>query len=170
MRSRRLLTFLVGLVPLINPSEACTAPGKAAAEYADGSFSIPNGNTPSYSQGSTMYITWSTTYESSTLWLISGCNYGSPLKSLVVGTTDTSFEWEVNTSSTNSSEVYLFRIVNATGTTEQQQSGGFVSASFYISGGPSSSSSLLSSSSSSASSSSTSTISSTHLLPHQPDV
>jgi hypothetical protein len=142
------------LALLVSISSACLDPGDAAPLYADGAFSIPNGNTPTYSSGTKMNISWTTDYQSSTLWLITGCNFAEPTKSLVVGSSTNWFEWEVDTTSTNSSEIYLFRVVNTTGTTEQQQSGGFLSAGFYISGGPSSTTSSSSTSTTSTSSTS----------------
>lgn len=55
------------------------------------------------------------------------------LTSCVANTAQTWFQWDVTTDSTNSSEIYVFRIVNGTGTAEQKAAGGFLSAAFYIS-------------------------------------
>ncbi|KAH8649129.1 hypothetical protein BX600DRAFT_517522 [Xylariales sp. PMI_506] len=151
------LSFLL-LAFLASPSNAddqsCpTLPGSAALTYTDGSFSLPKGNTPTYSSGSTMNISWTTDFEASTLWLITGCDFAAPTKSLVVGSTTPYYIWTIDTTSTNSSEVYLFRVVDSTANTTEQQIGGFLSASFYISGGPTSSSSTSSVTSTTSSSS-----------------
>ncbi|KAI1128181.1 hypothetical protein F5Y10DRAFT_179309 [Nemania abortiva] len=106
-------------------------PGEPALDYTDGSFTEPNGGTSSYDQGNQMNISWTTTYETSNLYLIVGYDWTSPIQ-LATNTAQTWFQWDVTTDSTNSSEIYVFRVVNGTGTTEQQAAGGFLSAAFYI--------------------------------------
>lgn len=54
------------------------------------------------------------------------------LTSRVANTAQNWFQWDVTTDSTNSSEIYVFRGVNGTGTADQKATGGFLSASFYI--------------------------------------
>ena len=127
--------------------ECGTNPGESAGFYEDGIFTVPNGNMESFSVGTMMNISWTTEYTSMTLWLITGCDFARPTRSLVTGYSGTFFQWEVSTTSTNSSQVYLFRIVNDEGTTDDLLSGGFLSATFRIFGGPSSSASSASPSS-----------------------
>ncbi|KAI0163350.1 hypothetical protein BJ166DRAFT_497989 [Pestalotiopsis sp. NC0098] len=142
MSISRLCTALACLIAV---TRACLTPGEDAPGYTDGSFTIPSGNTPTYTAGTKMNISWTTDFQSSTLWLITGCDFAAPTKSIVVGSSQTWTEWEVDTTSTNSSEIYLFRVVDSLGSTSEQQNGGFLSAGFYISGGPTSSSSSSSS-------------------------
>ncbi|KAK6208345.1 hypothetical protein LQW54_006969 [Pestalotiopsis sp. IQ-011] len=137
MSVSRLFTALACLIAV---TYACLTPGEDAPGYTDGSFTIPSGNAPTYTAGTKMNISWTTDFQSSTLWLITGCNFAAPTKSIVVGSSQKWTEWEVDTASTNSSEVYLFRVVDSLGSTSEQQNGGFLSAGFYISGGPTSSS------------------------------
>lgn len=118
--------------------QAC-AEGTGLIEYADGRFDTPNGNTPTFSVGTEMNIRWTTVYDASTLWLIVGCDFAHPAASLATGILETSFTWTIETTSTNSSQVYLFRVVDAGGSVLDQRQGGFVSAPFMIAGGPSSS-------------------------------
>ncbi|KAI0871820.1 hypothetical protein GGS24DRAFT_41830 [Hypoxylon argillaceum] len=106
--------------------------GDPALDYTDGSFSEPNGGTSSYDPGNKMNISWTTTYETSNVYLIAGYDWASPVQ-LTTNTAQTWFQWDVTTDSTNSSEIYVFRIVNGTGTAEQKAAGGFLSAAFYIS-------------------------------------
>jgi hypothetical protein len=113
-------------------------PGKPPLNYVDGSFSIPSPIVPAYTTGTKLNITWSTKFQFSTLWLITGCNFESPTASLAVGTTARFFEWTVSTTSTNSSQIYLFRVVNTVGDAASQMVEGFLSSSFQISGGPTS--------------------------------
>ncbi|KAJ2993056.1 hypothetical protein NUW58_g1960 [Xylaria curta] len=80
-------------------------PGSPALEYTDGAFLEPNGGTLEYGQGNKMNIT-----NSAQSW----------------------FQWDVTTDSKNSSEIYVFRAVNGTGTAEQKALGGFLSAAFRI--------------------------------------
>ncbi|KAI0439174.1 hypothetical protein F4803DRAFT_54917 [Xylaria telfairii] len=106
-------------------------PGEPALEYTDGSFSEPNGGTSSYSPGNKMNISWTTTYETTNIYLIVGYDWAAPIQ-LTTNTAQTWFQWDVTTDSTNSSEIYVFRGVNGTGTADQKAVGGFLSAAFYI--------------------------------------
>ncbi|KAJ8129575.1 hypothetical protein O1611_g4053 [Lasiodiplodia mahajangana] len=133
MRLHSLLpTFVLATFALADESgDGLPPPGEPALDYTDGSFSEPNGGTSSYDQGNKMNISWTTSYETSNLYLIVGYEWGSPVQ-LATNVAQTWFQWDVDTDSTNSSEIYVFRVVNGTGTTEQQASGGFLSAAFYI--------------------------------------
>lgn len=153
MRLETLFTLLPFL-PSCSGSQgdqACgTVPGQSAVPHDVGNFTFPNGVTPTFSAGTSMNISWTTTFSLSTLWLIAGCNFANPTKSLIAGSSATFYVWEVDTDSTNSSQLYSFRVVDATGSSASQRGGGFWSAVFYISGATS----PLSSASSSASPSS----------------
>ncbi|KAI0427843.1 hypothetical protein F5Y09DRAFT_16515 [Xylaria sp. FL1042] len=106
-------------------------PGEPALDYTDGSFSEPNGGTASYNQGAQMNISWTTIYETTSIYLIAGYNWAAPVQ-LTTNSAQTWFQWDVTTDSTNSSEIYVFRGVNGTGTADQKATGGFLSAAFYI--------------------------------------
>ncbi|KAI2779267.1 hypothetical protein F4815DRAFT_474738 [Daldinia loculata] len=108
-------------------------PGEPAFEYTDGAFTEPRGSQATYRLGATMNVSWDTTYETSNLWLIVGWSFNSPIQ-LASNVGQTWYEWKVSTDSTNSSEIYAFRVVDASGTTEDQQGGGFLSAAFWIGG------------------------------------
>ncbi|OTB01145.1 hypothetical protein M426DRAFT_14718 [Hypoxylon sp. CI-4A] len=121
-----------------NDDDGLPSPGEPALQYSDGEFSEPRGSQSTYRLGATMNVSWDTSYETSNLWLISGYDFNSPIQ-LASNIGQTWYEWKVSTDSTNSSEIYTFRVVNATGTTAQQQVGGFLSAAFWIGGLPTSS-------------------------------
>ncbi|KAI8960650.1 hypothetical protein F5Y11DRAFT_349274 [Daldinia sp. FL1419] len=133
----RPLSALVSLTFLSSAilAQDLPGPGEPALEYADGAFSEPRGSQSTYTLGSTMNVSWHTTYETSNLWLIVGWSFGSPVQ-LASNLGQTWYEWKVSTDSTNSSEIYAFRVVNAGGTIEDQQGGGFLSAAFWIDGLP----------------------------------
>ncbi|KAL7623758.1 hypothetical protein AAE478_005311 [Parahypoxylon ruwenzoriense] len=108
-------------------------PGEPALQYTDGAFTEPRGSQSTYRLGATMNVSWATSYDTSNLWLIVGWSFNTPVQ-LASNIGQTWYEWKVATDSTNSSEIYAFRVVNATGTIEDQQGGGFLSAAFWISG------------------------------------
>ncbi|KAK9781788.1 putative Mid2 domain-containing protein [Seiridium cardinale] len=143
------LEILFTLLPLhalcmsLQTDQACgTVPGQIAVPHDVGNFTFPNGATPKFSAGTAMNISWTTTFILSTLWLITGCDFANPTKSLLAGSLATYYVWEVETDYTNSSELYSFRVVDSSGDAAAQRSGAFWSAVFYISGGITSSSSL----------------------------
>ncbi|KAI0449308.1 hypothetical protein F5B21DRAFT_494805 [Xylaria acuta] len=106
-------------------------PGSPALEYTDGAFLEPNGGTSSYNQGNKMNISWTTIYETTSIYLIVGYDWAGLIQ-LTTNSGQTWFQWEVTTDSTNSSEIYVFRGVNGTGTADQTAEGGFLSAAFNI--------------------------------------
>ncbi|TGJ87118.1 hypothetical protein E0Z10_g1668 [Xylaria hypoxylon] len=106
-------------------------PGQPALEYINGTFSEPNGGTSSYGEGNQMNISWTTTYETTNIYLIVGYDWASPIQ-LTTNTAQNWFQWNVTTDSTNSSEIYVFRAVNGTGSADEKATGGFLSAAFYI--------------------------------------
>ncbi|KAI0130927.1 hypothetical protein F4814DRAFT_404254 [Daldinia grandis] len=110
-------------------------PGEPAFEYTDGVFAEPRGSQSTYRVGATMNVSWDTTYETSNLWLVVGWSFNSPVQ-LASNIGQKWYEWKVSTDSTNSSEIYAFRVVDASGTSEDQQGGGFLSAAFWIDGLP----------------------------------
>ncbi|KAI5862463.1 hypothetical protein GGS23DRAFT_101653 [Durotheca rogersii] len=127
-------------------------PGEPALKYSDGAFIEPKGSQSSYPMGATMNVSWTTTYETSNLWLIVAWEFNQPVL-LASNIGQTWYAWEVSTDSTNATQIYSFRVVDAQGTEAQQKGGGFLSASFFISGLRATSSSTTSTSTSSASSS-----------------
>ncbi|KAI0401174.1 hypothetical protein F4802DRAFT_439535 [Xylaria palmicola] len=106
-------------------------PGEPALDYADGSFLEPNGETSSYNPGNKMNISWEASYETTNIYLIKGYQWGELIQ-ITTNSAQTWVQWEVATDSTNSSEIYVFRAVNGTGTAEQKALGGFLSAAFNI--------------------------------------
>ncbi|KAI0865528.1 hypothetical protein F4860DRAFT_510067 [Xylaria cubensis] len=119
------------LVACVLGDDSLPPPGQPALDYTDGTFSEPNGGTSSYSPGNKMNISWTTTYETTNIYLIVGYDWAAPIQ-LTTNSAQTWFQWTVATDSTNSSEIYVFRGVNGTGTADQKAVGGFLSASFYI--------------------------------------
>ncbi|OTA57988.1 hypothetical protein K449DRAFT_398202 [Hypoxylon sp. EC38] len=128
----RLLCALI-LLGSIASAQDLPGPGEPALDYADGAFTEPRGSQSTYRLGATMNVSWHTTYETSNLWLIVGWGFNSPIQ-LAANVGQTWYQWEVATDSTNTSEIYAFRVVNASGTTDEQQDGGFLSAAFWIDG------------------------------------
>ncbi|KAI0019450.1 hypothetical protein F4780DRAFT_446263 [Xylariomycetidae sp. FL0641] len=78
-----------------------------------------------------MNVSWSTFYEASDLYLIVGYDFVTPIQ-LLTNSAQPWYQWEVSTDSTNSSQIYAFRVVNAQGTEYDKLDGGFLSAPFYI--------------------------------------
>lgn len=151
MWPQRLFLFTLLAFPGIADKKCQTNPGEPPSVYSDGSFNVPSSSTPSFSVGTTMNVSWTTNYESATLWLITGCDWDHPALSLATGISYPFFQWEVSTTSTNTSQVYMFRVVNTDGTYDELHNGGFLSATFEILGGPSLSSSSITQSSPTAS-------------------
>ncbi|KAI1426367.1 hypothetical protein F5Y12DRAFT_743058 [Xylaria sp. FL1777] len=121
-----LATFALG-----DDDDDLPPPGEPALQYTNGSFSEPNGGTASYNEGNVMNISWTSTYETTSIYLIVGYDWASPIQ-LTTNTAQNWFQWDVTTDSTNSSEIYVFRGVNGTGTADETATGGFLSAAFYI--------------------------------------
>ncbi|KAI0181657.1 hypothetical protein GGR52DRAFT_525583 [Hypoxylon sp. FL1284] len=106
-------------------------PGEAPLQYVDGAFIEPRGSQSTYNLGTTLNVSWQTSYDTSNLWLIVGWEFNSPIQ-LATNIGQNWYEWTVSTDSTNKTEIYGFRVVNATGSTGQQKGGGFLSAAFFI--------------------------------------
>ncbi|XXG97373.1 hypothetical protein Hte_003672 [Hypoxylon texense] len=126
----RPLATLILLSSIVSAQDL-PGPGEPALQYTDGAFTEPRGNQETYNLGTTLNVSWHTTYDTSNLWLIVGWSFNEPIQ-LATNIGQTWYEWEVSTDSTNKTEIYSFRVVNATGTEAQQQGGGFLSAAFYI--------------------------------------
>ncbi|KAI1501852.1 hypothetical protein F5X99DRAFT_408660 [Biscogniauxia marginata] len=90
-----------------------------------------------------MNVSWSTIYETSNLYLIIGWVFASPVQ-LTTNTAQQWYQWNVEATSSNASEIYAFLIVDAGGTTDDQWNEGFLSATFWVSGDKSSTSSSMS--------------------------
>ncbi|PMD25447.1 hypothetical protein NA56DRAFT_642450 [Hyaloscypha hepaticicola] len=124
-------------------------PGQVALTYADGSFMEPNSVPSVFGVGAKLNISWTTIYPTSTLYMITGCNWNQPLQ-LAANVAQTWFEWVVQPMSNNASETYAFRVVDPIGNATEQQIGGFVSAAFFIGGQETSSSAIIATTVSSA--------------------
>ncbi|KAK5631403.1 hypothetical protein RRF57_007117 [Xylaria bambusicola] len=131
MRLFSLLPLSLLATLALGQDDSLPAPGQPALTYTDGAFSEPNGGTSSYTQGNQMNISWTTTYETTSIYLIVGYDWANPIQ-LTTNTAQRWFQWDVTTDSTNATEIYVFRGVNGTGTADQKATGGFLSASFYI--------------------------------------
>ncbi|KAI6085677.1 hypothetical protein F4821DRAFT_147437 [Hypoxylon rubiginosum] len=127
----RPLAALVLLSSIVSAQDDLPGPGEPALQYTDGAFTEPRGSQSTYNLGTTLNVSWETSYDTSNLWLIQGWQFNAPIQ-LATNIGQTWYEWTVDTDSTNKTEIYSFRVVNATGTQEQQQGGGFLSAAFYI--------------------------------------
>ncbi|KAI1084694.1 hypothetical protein F5B20DRAFT_218249 [Whalleya microplaca] len=130
---RPLGAFLLLSAGAFCQDDSLPGPGQQPGQYTDGSFSEPKASQSTYRLGSTMNVSWTTTYETSNLWLIVNWSFNSPVQ-LASNLGQTWYEWKVSTDSRNSSDIYAFRIVNATGTDDAQKNGGFLSAAFWIDG------------------------------------
>ncbi|KAI0203003.1 hypothetical protein F4808DRAFT_49623 [Astrocystis sublimbata] len=131
MRLLSLLPVSLLVACALGQDDTLPPPGEPALTYTDGSFLEPNGGTSSYGEGNMMNISWTTTYETTNIYLIAGYVWANPIQ-LTTNTAQNWFQWKVTTDSTNSSEIYVFRAVNGTGTADQKAVGGFLSAAFYI--------------------------------------
>lgn len=81
MRLFSLLSFsLWAASALGQDDEGLPPPGSPALTYTDGSFSEPNGGTASYNQGTRMNISWSSVYETTSVYLIVGYDWASPIQ------------------------------------------------------------------------------------------
>ncbi|KAL2222919.1 hypothetical protein M432DRAFT_27627 [Thermoascus aurantiacus ATCC 26904] len=103
------------------------------ATYADGKFLYPNGHPEIFDEGTPMNISWQTVYNNSNLYLIYGSEFNNP-QGIVINTAATWYEWQISIPPrfANRSIPFVFRIVNAQGTTQDQLAGGFLSAGFYV--------------------------------------
>ncbi|KAI1488944.1 hypothetical protein F5X96DRAFT_643004 [Biscogniauxia mediterranea] len=104
-----------------------TTPG----DSDNGSFIFPRTWPMNFRETSTINISWTSTYEGVSLYFY---QRGKVTNSTQIATnlaTDW-YQWEVKTDETNLTEPFVFRIVNARGTTEEAALGGFWSTSFFI--------------------------------------
>ncbi|KAI0885017.1 uncharacterized protein GGS22DRAFT_188296 [Annulohypoxylon maeteangense] len=126
----RLLAMLI-CVSSIVVGQDLPGPGKPANAYSNGSFTEPNGELSTYLFGSSMNITWETKYDTVDLSLIIGWDFSNRIP-LALNIAQTWHLWDVVTSSQNSSQIYTFIIINATGSDYDKRHGGFLSATFWI--------------------------------------
>lgn len=140
MQLALLLSILASLVSLLRAfSHECEmTPGVAPYEYSGGSFETPNEDTLSFSEGETMNICWTSVYSISTVWVLTGCDFGNTYSIIVLGALDGCWEWNVSTHSTNQSQVYQILVSNTTDHDVESGIEGvtdaFISSSFYIDG------------------------------------
>ncbi|KAB8261491.1 hypothetical protein BDV32DRAFT_158224 [Aspergillus pseudonomiae] len=99
--------------------------------WPDGKFFYPNGAPQCFSQGSVMNISWETKYKTTNLYLVHGDNYDDPV-ALSLNTASTWHEWRVGYPTRDDSKPFVFRLVNAQGSSEDQAVGGIWSARFWI--------------------------------------
>ncbi|OGM47131.1 hypothetical protein ABOM_003888 [Aspergillus bombycis] len=99
--------------------------------WPDGKFFYPNGAPQCFSQGSVMNISWETKYRATNLYLVHGANYDDPV-ALSLNTASTWHEWRVGYPTRDDSKPFVFRLVNAQGSSEDQAVGGIWSARFWI--------------------------------------
>ncbi|THV65973.1 hypothetical protein D6D27_10323 [Aureobasidium pullulans] len=96
-----------------------------------GNFTWPRGaTTGTFTEGSTMNISWTTGFTNVNLWLIIDQSWGSPV-SLVSSYSTPWYNWEVKCGQ-NCTKPFLLRAVNAAGSDFDQQHGGFYSYQFWI--------------------------------------
>ncbi|CAK3899481.1 hypothetical protein B0A51_16457 [Lecanosticta acicola] len=103
----------------------------APPTYTDGKFTNPDTSKAQiFTDGSEMNVTWTTTYDSVTLWLIYDGHYNNPTL-LISGTTQDWYLWTVNDDN-NNTRPFSFRAVSTDGTQQQQRQGGFYTGQFWI--------------------------------------
>ncbi|KAI1774450.1 hypothetical protein F4818DRAFT_82857 [Hypoxylon cercidicola] len=97
----------------------------------NGSFIFPRTWPLDFRETSTINISWTTKYEVVNLYYY---QKGKVATSLQLSTNQATewYQWEVMSEETNLTEPFVFRIVNARGTSEEKLNGGFWSTSFYI--------------------------------------
>ena len=144
-------------------------------DSANGSFIFPRTYPLTFREGSSINVSWSTTYDNINLYfyqrgkvatsvqLVSKCidilRFSQTLLMRPVANLATNwYQWEVRAEETNLTNPFVFRVVNAHGTTEEQNGQGFWSTSWYLSRDDSASKPVTSSSSVAPSSSTTTTM------------
>ncbi|KAF1847159.1 uncharacterized protein K460DRAFT_352334 [Cucurbitaria berberidis CBS 394.84] len=121
----------------------------------NGSFLFPRTYPLTFREGSSINISWSKTYENINLYFY---QRGKVANSVQLGTNLAAdwYQWEVRAEESNLTNPFVFRIVNAQGTTEEQNSEGFWSTSWYLTRDHSASKSVTLSSSAASSTTATS--------------
>ncbi|KEQ91089.1 hypothetical protein AUEXF2481DRAFT_33408 [Aureobasidium subglaciale EXF-2481] len=96
-----------------------------------GTFTWPRGaSTGTFTEGSTMNISWTTDFPNVNLWLIIDKAWAAPV-SLVSSYSTSWYIWDVKCGQ-NCSVPFLLRAVNAAGSDDDQQHGGFYSYQFWV--------------------------------------
>ncbi|KAF2682382.1 hypothetical protein K458DRAFT_390873 [Lentithecium fluviatile CBS 122367] len=112
----------------------------------NGSFVFPRTYPITFREGSSINISWSTTYKNINLYFYQRGQVATSVQ-LVTNLAIEWYQWEVRTEEANLTNPFVFRVVNAQGTSEEQSSDGFWSTSWYLARDGSSSESVTLSSS-----------------------
>ncbi|KAH8704402.1 hypothetical protein GQ44DRAFT_778091 [Phaeosphaeriaceae sp. PMI808] len=123
----------------------------APQDSNNGFFLFPRTYPITFREGSSINISWSTTYTNINLYFY---QRGKVVNSVQLGMGG-------RTKETNLTNPFVFRVVNSQGTTEEQSNGGFWSTSWYLARDENLSESVISLSSAASSSSSTATTTTT---------
>ncbi|KAK7981276.1 hypothetical protein PG989_013733 [Apiospora arundinis] len=100
-------------------------------DSANGSFTYPRAYPIKFRETSQLNITWNTKYSAVNLFCYQRGKVATPMQ-LSTNLAEKWFQWDVKVLETNLTEPYVFRIVNAKGTSQEQSTGGFWSSSFSI--------------------------------------
>ncbi|KAK8026303.1 hypothetical protein PG990_004126 [Apiospora arundinis] len=100
-------------------------------DSANGSFTYPRAYPIKFRETSQLNITWNTKYSAVNLFCYQRGKVATPMQ-LSTNLAEKWFQWDVKVLETNLTEPYVFRIVNAKGTSQEQSNGGFWSSSFSI--------------------------------------
>ncbi|KAK6845772.1 hypothetical protein PG995_015882 [Apiospora arundinis] len=100
-------------------------------DSTNGSFTYPRVYPIKFRETSQLNITWNTKYSAVNLFCYQRGKVATPMQ-LSTNLAEKWFQWDVKVLETNLTEPYVFRIVNAKGTSQEQSNGGFWSSSFSI--------------------------------------
>ncbi|CAO2648862.1 Nn.00g098110.m01.CDS01 [Neocucurbitaria sp. VM-36] len=100
-------------------------------DSVNGSFIFPRTYPLAFRDGSSINISWSKSYESINLYFYQRGKVANSVQ-LVANFATEWYQWEVRAEETNLTNPFVFRIVNAQGTTEEQNTEGFWSTSWYL--------------------------------------
>lgn len=76
----RPLAALILLGSIVSAQDDLPQPGEPALQYTDGAFTEPRGSQSTYNLGTTLNVSWHTTYDTSNLWLIVGWKFNEPIQ------------------------------------------------------------------------------------------
>ncbi|KAF2623565.1 hypothetical protein BU25DRAFT_461944 [Macroventuria anomochaeta] len=107
------------------------ASGRHPRDSVNGSFIFPRTYPLTFREGSSINISWSKTYENINLYFYQRGKVANSVQ-LVTNLATEWYQWEVHAEETNLTNPFVFRIVNAQGTTEEQNGEGFWSTSCRI--------------------------------------
>ncbi|KAE8355453.1 hypothetical protein BDV28DRAFT_146127 [Aspergillus coremiiformis] len=126
--------WLIAILPFASQSLAIcpSAPLPPPAYSPGGKFVYPNGLPSCFTQGSMMNISWETTYMAANLYVIHGAKYNEPI-AIALNIASTWREWKVDFPGSPSDEYpFVFRLVDAQGSSDDQKRGGIWSTRFWI--------------------------------------